>query len=438
MEARVTGDNHSPTRHEGMPRIIDQIRASKLPSNMMQFAARGAMQVSPAENIEILVYLAKHNTVFGDVARMTLAGWDEKASLAAAADPQSPREVLDYLISPDNVRPKLLPALLENPSISEGQLIKVAIGASKELIAVMLKSARVRSLSGVLQALQANPYLVKEAADELAALLSAIHAASATTTNAAPDAPAASPADSTASAAQPESSAASPAEASFNAEADGEADEVVSAYFQEHANAIAEEWGKPFQAIGGIVDLLGEDYFPVHEAAPAPPPEPAAPTPDAPAPPAAAASKQPPVVVRENALQKINRLDVKGRIQLALKGNKEERSLLIRDGTKVVALAVLEAPKLSDGEVEKFASQKNVLESVLRQIPLKRRFMKNYKVVRNLVSNPRTPLDLGLGLMKHLLSADLKNISGNKEVSETVRKLAMKMYKQKEEQAAKK
>ena len=56
-----------------MPRIIDQIRASKLPSNMMQFAARGALSVPPAENIEILVYLAKCNKVFGDVARMTLA-----------------------------------------------------------------------------------------------------------------------------------------------------------------------------------------------------------------------------------------------------------------------------------------------------------------------------------------------------------------------------
>ena len=64
------------------------------------------------------------------------------------------------------------------------------------------------------------------------------------------------------------------------------------------------------------------------------------------------------------------------------------------DGTKVVALAVLDAPKISDGEVEKFALQKNVLEAVLRQIPLKRRFMKNYIVVRNLVSNPRTPTDV--------------------------------------------
>jgi hypothetical protein len=212
-------------------------------------------------------------------------------------------------------------------------------------------------------------------------------------------------------------------------------DEALSAYLKEHDQDIAAEGDKPFQAIGGIVELLGEDYFPVVDVAEAPtaatPVTPAAPKP-------VVAPKKPQVVVRENALQKINRLDVKGRIQLALKGNKEERSLLIRDGTKVVALAVLEAPKLSDGEVEKFASQKNVLESVLRQIPLKRRFMKNYKVVRNLVANPRTPLDLGLGLMKHLLSADLKNLSGNKEISETVRKLALKMYKQKEEQAAKK
>jgi hypothetical protein len=99
---------------------------------------------------------------------------------------------------------------------------------------------------------------------------------------------------------------------------------------------------------------------------------------------------------------------------------------------------VLEAPKLADGEVEKFASQKNVLEAVLRQIPLKRRFMKNYVVVRNLVANPRTPLDLSLGLMKHLLAVDLKNLSSNKEVSETLRKLALKMFKQKQEDANKK
>jgi hypothetical protein len=116
-----------------------------------------------------------------------------------------------------------------------------------------------------------------------------------------------------------------------------------------------------------------------------------------------------------------------------MRGSKEERSILIRDSTKLVALAVLDSPKVSEGEVEKFALQKNVLEAVLRAIPIKRQFMKNYSIVRNLVYNPRTPLDLSLGLMKNLLVHDLKNLSGNKEVSDTIRKLALRMFKQKTE-----
>ena len=404
-----------------MASIIDQIRASKLPSNMMQFAARGALQVSAAENIEILVYLARHNKVFGELARMTLAGWDEKASLAAAANPQTPAEVLDYFVSPDNLRPVLLPALLENPSVPEGQLIKLARSATRDSIVVMLHSARVRSLDGVVAALLSNPYLEKSEAEGLRKLSTASAA-----TTAAEVAPA--------SAATPER----PQTSISETVEDGSDDDTVSAYINDHMHDIVAEGDKPFQAIGGIVELLGEDYFPVSDLAEAPSTATAEPA-------KAAQQKTVPVPTkpqvapkRENALQKISHLDVKGRIQLALKGNKEERSLLIRDGTKVVALAVLEAPKLSDGEVEKFASQKNVLEAVLRQIPLKRRFMKNYIVVRNLVANPRTPLDLGLGLMKNLLVNDLKNISANKEVSETIRKLALKMYKQKLEAAAKK
>jgi len=412
-----------------MPRIIDQIRASKLPSNMMQFAARGALSVPPAENIEILVYLAKYNKVFGDVARMTLAGWDAKASLDAASDPQTPGQVLDYFV--ENLRPQLLPALLENPAVAQETLVKFAISASRENIATMLKSSRVRRSEAILDCLRSNPYLSQGESEEINALISSA-------SNKNEDEGAASIADVNHPGVGDEDEQLQSAVAD---DAGGEVpDEAVAAYLSEHAGEIAAEGEKPFQAIGGVLDLLGSDYFPVSSTS-----EGGGDTPTlvagtnpaaagAAAVPARAAPGKtalPGAPRRDNAVQKINRLDIKGRIQLALKGNKEERSLLIRDGTKVVALAVLEAPKLSDGEVEKFASQKNVLESVLRAIPLKRRFMKIYGVVRNLVGNPRTPLDLGLGLMKHLLPQDLKNLSANKEVSETIRKLAQKMYKQK-------
>jgi len=412
-----------------MPRIIDQIRASKLPSNMMQFAARGALSVPPAENIEILVYLAKYNKVFGDVARMTLAGWDAKASFDAASNPQTPGQVLDYFM--ENLRPQLLPALLENPAVAQETLAKFAISASRESIETMLKSSRVRRSEAILDCLRSNPYLNKGESEEINGLIS-----SASNKN--------KDEGGTSIAGVNHPGVGNENERVLSAAADdggGEVpDEAVSAYLSEHASEIAAEGEKPFQAIGGVLDLLGKDYFPLSSTSEGggDTPLPVAGTNHAAAgaaavPARAAPGKKalPDGAKRDNTVQKINRLDIKGRIQLALKGNKEERSLLIRDGTKVVALAVLEAPKLSDGEVEKFASQKNVLESVLRAIPLKRRFMKNYGVVRNLVGNPRTPLDLGLGLMKHLLTQDLKNLSANKEVSETIRKLALKMYKQK-------
>jgi hypothetical protein len=218
-------------------------------------------------------------------------------------------------------------------------------------------------------------------------------------------------------------------------------DEALMAYFAEHEKEITANQDKPFQPIGSFHENVGSGS---DEPLAADPEAPIAAAPTgaaAPAAPAAATTaaatgvKKAALVKKDegrgSALQKISKLDVKGRIQLAMKGTKEERSILVRDGTKVVALAVLDSPKITDSEVEKFASQRNVLESVLRGIPLKRRFMKHYGIVRNLVFNPRAPIDVSITLIKNLLVQDLKNLSGNKEVSETVRKSALRLFKQK-------
>src|SRR6266481_9000640 len=114
-----------------MARMLDLIRSSRLPSNQMQFAARGALLVPPGEAIEILVHLALHHKLWGDKARLTLAGWDEKASLAAAADPTTSAEVLGYFVSLENLRPPLLPALAENPSVADGSLNQLAVLGSR-------------------------------------------------------------------------------------------------------------------------------------------------------------------------------------------------------------------------------------------------------------------------------------------------------------------
>src|SRR5579872_1205752 len=414
-----------------MPRLIDVIRSSGASSNVMQTAARGALHVPASEMIEILVYLATQTKIFAERARLTLAGWDEASSRAAAADPRTPKEVLAYMIAPGNLRPALLPALLENPAVAEQSLADLAASASRYLLETLFKSARINQSETILSSLNTNPHLNPTQSAAIAEKLSALKPSgeteAASTQTSAETAP---PAEQAEEPTAPNSPASEPG-------ADEVPDQAITAYMAEHAGEISTDADKPFQPIGGIDEVTPASYAPQPDEAPVEAKTEAVASSTHHA--AATAARKAPTKKkiflsaeeeRGSALQKIAKLDIKGRIQLGMKGSKEERSLLIRDGTKVVALAVLESPKITDSEVEKFASQKNVLEAVLRGITMKRRFIKQYAILRNLTFNPRTPIDVSLGLIKHLLTADLRNLQGNKEVSDTVRKLATRMFRQ--------
>ncbi len=399
-----------------MPQVLDLIRNSQLPSNLMQSAARGSLSVPPGEMIEILVYLALHHKLFGEQARMTLAGWDEKTSLAAAADPNTSAEVLGYFVSLENLRPSLLPSLAGNPSVGEELLDGLAVSGARSVVEILLRSTRVMSSPRLLQALQANACLRPNELAEIAKRLAALQVSS----GAEPPAP----------------------------EAD-ENDEVLEAtltkYLEVNAAELEAEKDKPFQPIGIAHELVsveaagevGPQAAAVAGGASADAAGQSATAATGKSGTAAAAAvhakKQAPAGGegrRDSALQRISKLDIRSRIALAMRGSKEDRSILIRDSTKLVAVAVLDSPKVSETEVEAFASQKNLLDSVLRSIPLKRKFAKNYTIMRNLVYNPRTPIDTSLGLVKGLLIHDLKNLMDNKEVSDTIRKTAVRLYKQ--------
>jgi hypothetical protein len=397
-----------------MPRMLDMIRNSQVPSNLMQSAARGALSVPPEEMIEILVCLALHHKLFSEQARLTLAGWDEKASSAAAADPKTSAEVLGYLVSPENLRPCLLLALAENPAVGEESLDQLAASGARPVVEALLASTRVMSSSRLLQALQANPNLRPNELAEVGAKLAACEKTA--------------------------------AEATADVDAPDEVIETtITKFLEENAVELEAVKDEPFHPIGiSLEDESGRQHEEVELQVAA-----ASISPDA-TQHAAGKSAVAPTgksasalgadkarnaflgeTKRDSAVQKIAKLDIRGRIMLAMRGNKEERAILIRDSTKLVSMAVLDSPKISDSEVEKIALQKNVLEAVLRAIPMKRKFAKNYNITRNLVQNPRTPLDLSLSLMKYLLAHDLKNLSGNKEVSDTIRKVAMRMFRQK-------
>ena len=133
---------------------------------------------------------------------------------------------------------------------------------------------------------------------------------------------------------------------------------------------------------------------------------------------------------RETLLQKLSRLRVVERVQLALKGGRGERLLLIRDPCKVVQRAVLQSPQLSEQEVESFANMASLTDETLRLIANNRKFRKNYAILRGLMFNPKTPLEVTLHLLPHVKPLDLKFLSTNKNVADTLRTAATRLQRQ--------
>jgi hypothetical protein len=147
----------------------------------------------------------------------------------------------------------------------------------------------------------------------------------------------------------------------------------------------------------------------------------------------AAAEIEPDPVKRETLMQRVTRMNVVQRITLALKGGRTERLLLIHDPNKLVQRCVLQSPRLTDTEVEAFASMTNVTGELLRSISLTRIFMKNYLVVKNLVNNPKTPLDVSLHLFPRLTAPDLAKLTANKNIPETLRSSALKLHRKRKQ-----
>ena len=133
---------------------------------------------------------------------------------------------------------------------------------------------------------------------------------------------------------------------------------------------------------------------------------------------------------RVTLLQRLAGLRVVERVQLALKGNREERMALIRDPCKVVQRAVLQSSMLTDREVETFSSMASLADEVLRIIATSRNFRRNYTVVMNLMNNPKTPLDVTLHMLPNITAPDLKKLASNKNISDTLRAAAMRLQVQ--------
>ena len=126
--------------------------------------------------------------------------------------------------------------------------------------------------------------------------------------------------------------------------------------------------------------------------------------------------------------QRIVRMSAAEKIQAAVKGNAEERSILIRDPSRLVATTVLKSARLSEQEIESFANLRNVHDEVLRIIGTHREWTKAYGVAHALTRNPRSPTGISLTMLNRLVNRDLKNLSIDKNIPEVIRRSAKRLF----------
>ncbi len=133
-----------------------------------------------------------------------------------------------------------------------------------------------------------------------------------------------------------------------------------------------------------------------------------------------------PEEARASTVQKIAMMTVAQRMSLAMKGSREERAVLIRDPNKIVGVAVLSSPKLTETEVESIAKMTSISDELLRIIANTRAWVKNYGVMLALTKNPKTPVAVSMNMLARLNDRDLKVLSTDRNVPEILRITARK------------
>jgi hypothetical protein len=131
-------------------------------------------------------------------------------------------------------------------------------------------------------------------------------------------------------------------------------------------------------------------------------------------------------------IKRLASLPLREKLRYALFGNREIRTMLVRDTNREVARAALHSPKLTDNEVEAIAAMRSVGEDILREIGNSKGWTKSYMVVHNLVRNPRTPPVISQRLLFRLRIQDLMMLTRDRSIPDAVRYNAGRALRQRQ------
>lgn len=129
----------------------------------------------------------------------------------------------------------------------------------------------------------------------------------------------------------------------------------------------------------------------------------------------------------KSIFQLVLTMSISEKVQLALKGNKEARGILVKDPNKLICSAVIKSPKMTEAEALGYAKSRNVSDEVLRLISMNKEWMRSHNVVLALVQNPRTPLGISMQLLMRLSDKEMADVAKSKAVAGAVAAAAKRL-----------
>ncbi len=108
-----------------------------------------------------------------------------------------------------------------------------------------------------------------------------------------------------------------------------------------------------------------------------------------------------------SAFQRIMKMTAGQKIKLAFRGDKEARSILIKESNREIYFSVLENPGMTEAEIEVISRNAGTNKDILRAIAKNKDWMANMAIVRALVNNPKTPVEVSNRYLTRLTDKDL-------------------------------
>jgi hypothetical protein len=108
------------------------------------------------------------------------------------------------------------------------------------------------------------------------------------------------------------------------------------------------------------------------------------------------------------------------KIKMAMTGDKEWRSILVKDSNKLISAGVIKNPRITEAEIVGLLKSGIQNDEIMRLICANKEWVKNYNIRKALVDNNRTPVQKALRYLATLNDKDIAGYAKSKNVSTVV------------------